>query len=225
MTDFPVDILQTMIRLAQANLEQAERILFIKSGASDFGTAVRRAVYALWSGKINKQEFDRQLGDSIDLGLRRAWNEGLRDVGVEPRNMDMEAQFRISNIVVEQWQHIEGLADWIIENSKENHGLLRDLQLRVSEWSNRYDQTRVEAHLYGPQEQHFKWSLGPTEKHCEDKGSSIGCVTLNGVVAPASHWRARDLHPGCRHTTCGGWHCGCSLDPTDEPLTEGGIPG
>lgn len=196
----------------------------LKSGESDYGLAVRRAVLALWNGTLDKGGFNRQLEDTIDLGLRRAWDAGLRDVGV--REMTGEQLTRINEIVIDQWKHVEGFADWIIENDKAHGGKLGDLQPRASLWYDRYNSVRYEARLYGPQEERYIWRLGPTERHCQhnEKPGGWGCANLAGVVATAAEWRAAGIRPMSSDLSCNGFQCQCSLDKTDEPLTEGGIP-
>lgn len=207
----------TIQRVIMALHEQTGRVLSLKSGEGDYGLSVRRNVYALWSGKLDRDSFVSEMEATIDRGLRRAWIEGLREVGVKPGDMSSDAELRIGTIVIDQYNYLGGLADWITENNKDQGGKLGELQDRVALWSGRYDAVREEAHLYGNQEQRYEWVYGDTE-HCSD------CQRLNGTVATASDWLAYPLHPQDYNLECHGFRCQCRLVPTDKPVTEGGIP-
>ena len=80
-------------------------------------------------------------------------------------------------------------------------------------WSNRYNEVVNEAKIWFGGKQRLKWKLGATEKHCTT------CQALDGIVAYASEWEQSGLkpqNPPNPNLECGGWHCDCSLETTDE---------
>lgn len=69
----------------------------------------------------------------------------------------------------------------------------------------------------GQLEPAYVWLLGNTEEHCVD------CQLLDGVVLTASDWGRLDIRPQSPGLACGGYHCDCGREPTNQepiPLDE-----
>jgi hypothetical protein len=178
----------------------------------------------LYAGKLTEREFaDRQV-DRIDGQFNRAWNEGMRENGLDPkRDMTDEWAAALDDRKVKELDYIEGFASEIAQAGKAGDPV-DPFRSRVPMWANRYNEVAALSKITTRPEDRFIWNLGPTEKHCESNGSTYGCLNLSGVVATGKQWNDAGVRPQTTTTTCGGYQCQCSLDPTDEPLTEGGIP-
>ena len=109
-----------------------------------------------------------------------------------------------------------------IEQAAANQAPIAPLMGRVALWVNRYqDVLNLSLITTAKQDDRFKWIYGDTQ-HCGT------CASLNGVVATKEQWDAsgfRPQNPPNQMLDCGGWRCQCRLEKTEEPVTEGGIPG
>jgi len=90
---------------------------------------------------------------------------------------------------------------------------IKQFQSRVDLWVSRYEDTKNEAILfYSEKGQRLRWVYGDTQ-HCET------CAQLNGIVAFASEWETAGVQPQSPPNElleCQGWHCACTLEPTDD---------
>lgn len=89
----------------------------------------------------------------------------------------------------------------------------KQFQSRVDLWVSRYEDTKNEAILfYSEKNQRLRWVYGDTQ-YCET------CSQLNGIVAFASEWETAGVQPQSPPNDlleCQGWHCQCTLEPTDD---------
>lgn len=186
-----------------------------------YNLALDRAVVDFYNGDLDEGDFIGEMIRLIEGQFTRAWNEGAVSVGFDPKNMDAEDLAILKERIDAEMEFILDYAQAINDAASEGKDI-GPLRQRVSLWANRYNEIANDARLhFGKKRQHLKWNLGATEKHCAT------CAKLNGTVATAAAWEKRGLHPqGAPNEKleCGGWKCDCKLDPTDEPLTKGGIP-
>ena len=169
----------------------------------------------LYDGDISKSDFEDSMSELIEKQFKRAFNEAMKENGSEWTDaIDAKYQERVTN----QYQYIEKFADDILAGKDAETGY-GQFTSRAELWANQYDSTVNEAKLItGAKDDRYKWVMGATEEHCTT------CASLDGVVATAEQWEASGFHPQQPPNdalTCGGWRCDCSLELTDEPVTEG----
>jgi len=196
-----------------ANLDAIKTVAY-------YQRALWRAVRELHAGEIAKDEFVDEMIRLLEGQMRRAWNEGMRNVGLdEVRDRQPWMDDRIQEIILSEFDHVDGLANDV--DAARTNGLPVDpFKARVDMWVNRYNDVVNTAMIECKPAQRFEWVLGPTE-HCAT------CAGLAGIVATGDMWQAsgyKPQNPPNANLECGGWNCQCMLEPTDKPLTETGIP-
>jgi hypothetical protein len=188
-----------------------------------FLRSLSASVRALWAGNITEAVFIDKLASLLEQQMRRAWNEGMRDNGLDPaRDMKPEWEQAYQELVAEQFGYVDQFAADIVEARKVPGASIDPFIIRAELWANNYTSTVNTARVVtAAKDARYVWRLGATEEHCET------CAALNGVVALASDWdklRARGIEPQGDKLMCGGWNCDCMLELTDDDLTPGGIP-
>jgi len=172
-------------------------------------------VYDLWSGEVDKDEFIDRLADVIDQQLTRAWNEGMRENGLDPAtDMTDEWEQELQDIIANEYGYVDGFAADIVNG---RDGNVAQLQARAAIWANRYrdvvNQAKLSTASKGAK---MEWVYNPDKEHCDT------CSALNGIVAFASEWQALNVKPQSPpniYLSCGGWRCGCQLRPTERRRT------
>lgn len=151
---------------------------------------------------------------AIKNQMTRAWNEGAREVGVEPEEMTDIDLNELKAIIDSEYDHVIDLGDAI---QRARSGTLeefrQEFRRRIGLWVNRYTDVIGRARVYFGGKTRLKWTLGKTEEHCET------CAALNGIVAFADEWEQSGIRPQSPPNailSCGGWQCGCSLEITDQ---------
>lgn len=171
-------------------------------------------VVDLYRGNITEAQFVDNLAALLDQQLRRAFNEGMRQNGLDPQNdMTDEWEQAYQEIVSSEYQYVDGFAADIVKGAKDNTGY-EQFQARAALWANRYNDVVNQAVIITAEgKDRLEWHLGQTEKHCET------CKQLDGIVAFAAEWDTAGLKPQSPPNDaleCGGWKCDCSLMPTDK---------
>lgn len=190
-----------------AAMEAGERQSFFQEDVGDYGVAIRRIFYALWSGKSDKDWFRDNMQYMVDRGLRRAWKEGMESVGLTMDDMTDEEEADLGAIILDQYGYIDGAADFVIANSKANDGKLADIQPRAQMWVNRYNQVLGKARMSAASNPLLTWTEGPTKEKCAD------CIYANGRTYRASVWKKWGWETQSSRLACNGFKCQCSLDP------------
>lgn len=190
--------------------------------------SIRRHMRMFWRGQINRIEFTNRMIDTVRKGLTKAWDMGMKDVGLDPDEITSPEFDKLYEIIHRQYAYVLDLGDIIYNYRKEIKGRLADAfrKARLDIWANRFDDMRDFGRASGKADPKLKWVMDPAKENCPS------CVKLNGKVKRRSFWRAAGVKP--RSTwdgilpnpmlVCGGWLCGCRLVPTDEPLTRGRLP-
>lgn len=195
--------------------------LHVKS-VSSYRATLRSNVRALWTGAWDVFDFTNAMTNSIIAGLNAAFNEGLDSIGATGIDISPEERRALRDVIDNELSRVDGFGDAIEAGSKANGGQLQPFFDRLELWLGRYDQVVEMGVVSGSKPtDNLVWELGATEEHCPE------CSTLNGTIASKDAWNASGLkpkNPPNDRLTCGGWRCDCSLSPTTEAATEGGIP-
>lgn len=171
------------------------------------------AVRELYAGDITQFDFEDVMIRLISEQLRKAWNEGMRELDLDPQqDQTEEGEAYLQEIMSGELDYVPQLGQDILDAGKAQSGT-EEFRARVDIWVGRYEDTKNEAILfYSAKGQRLRWVYGDTE-HCET------CAALNGIIAFASEWDEAGVKPQSPPNdllTCGGWRCQCSLEPTDQ---------
>jgi len=203
--------LQTLGAPSVADIVEAE-MTETKDG---YASAIHSAFYGLWCGALDREGFITMMRDIIDISMRRGWRAGMQEAGLQWEDRTQDEENTLSAMVLAEWQHVPGVADWILERDKNAGGLLRDLAYRESLWANGYQQAYHKALQMARNDPKMKWILGATEQHCHD------CLKYAGKVKRASYWRQIGAYPQAPTLECKGIACDCRFEITDDPLSRG----
>jgi hypothetical protein len=150
----------------------------------------------------------------ISEQLRKAWNDGMRTLNLDPEtDQTEEGEAALQEIMASELDYVGQLAEDIIAAAEKKESI-EQFRARVDIWVSRYEDTKNEAILfYSEKNQRLKWVEGDTVEKCDT------CLALDGIVAFASEWEIAGVQPQSPPNDkliCKGFHCGCSLVPTDE---------
>lgn len=182
---------------------------------------VRSMVRGLWTGVFDlDQAF--VIGDlAIRIRLTQAWDAGLQSVGVQPSEQSPQQRIELQGIINSE---VSRLFDFLLSveaGSKANGGKLGPQMDRADLWISRVVDVENRARVTAESDPKLEWQLDPSKENCPT------CLKLNGKVKRASTWRRKNIlprRPPNASLECGGWECGCSLFPTDKPLSRGPLP-
>lgn len=180
--------------------------------------ALRANVRGLWSGALDAGQFDEAMKSSIGRAYRQAWNSGYIAGGGNPDEMESEALGLRDDLILRQYTYIPEFSRAISESNKSSKGLLAPLLNRVENWVARYTSVQDMGKLAANLQSRFKWVYDPAKEHCDD------CLSLNGRVYTSKTWLKLNITPRSAKLACFGIHCGCKLEPTEEPVTKGRLP-
>lgn len=207
-----------MLRLRLETLAEASWDMVIKTQAF-YDQALRSAVRDFYNGEMDAFGFVDKLVYLVNEQFRRAWNEGMRTIGLDPKT-DMEPEWEdvLNERIAQEVNDIELFAGDIeaAAADKENNPI-QPLLSRVSMWSNRYNEL-VSLSIATCGKEKLEWQVGPTE-HCDD------CRKLNGCVDYSDQWVVSGWLPQTSRLACGGYRCKCSLVPTRKRRSPGGVAG
>ncbi len=184
-------------------------------GFMEFARRIRGLVYGLWSGQLDSPGFVNSMQILMETGLRRAWRDGMSEAGLAWEDITTAEQVELNNIIAEQIEHIDNLADFVSERDKESGSLLRATDYRTELWANAYQQSYNKAIQMASNDPKEEWILGSTEKSCVD------CLKYAGKVKRASYWRKIGAVPQSKDLACKGYNCDCELSITTKPLSRG----
>ena len=151
----------------------------------------------LYSGNIGTMEFESEMIDIIQNQFRRAWNEGMRQLGLDPESdQTPQGEAALQDIMLQELDYVGPLAADVQQAAYANAGV-DQFQSRVNLWSNRYtDIVNQAVQFYAGVGEKLQWHLGATEKHCRI------CLALDGIVAFASEWDAFLPTSLCSRSPC-----------------------
>lgn len=195
-----------------------EAAILIEAGPGSFGREIRAAVRGLWRGVFNVGQFFDSMTISIERHFTRAWHEGAKECGVGPDEMTEKEIVELRQLINANLFYIAGFGQAIEAQSKANKGKLGPHMTRANMWVNRYNDVKNQAKLSACGDKKLKWVRNPAKDSCTT------CIKLSGKIKRASQWEESGWRPQSQRLKCGGWRCGCSLVPTDEPLSKGPLP-
>jgi len=188
------------------------------SSEQEFRHSIRNAVRGLWSGAIDAGAFEEEMTRMVERRLRQAWEEGLEVCGFAVSEAGARERAVLDQAIDENLPHVAGFAQAIQDGSQANGAALSPLLSRAEMWVTAWGRTKAAAQLIACQDQKLRWRYNPAKEHCGD------CSMLHGKVYRASVWAKYNVLPRGRNLECGGWLCGCELEPTREPVTPGFPP-
>jgi len=189
-------------------------------GRRKYRASIAAAVTSLYDGDSDQAEFIQEMDALIQAQFEAAWALGAQS-NDKPEDQD---QGERDWLIKQEQEHVNGFASDVIAAAGLGLGAaaLGALLQRADLWASMFDSIESQARIYtADDDKRFVWQRGDTEDGCDT------CLTLDGVVATAADWRdlrARGIYPHSRELACHGYNCDCSMEETDEDLTEGGIP-
>jgi len=189
---------------------------------ASYRNGLRSAVRGLWSGALDRSQFNSNIRATINNRLSQAFEEGAAEFDIKPDEFTQEEFLALGKAIKTELANVKNLADRIQANDKASGGKLSPLMTRVNElWVNRYRDIRNQGKILTGKNQKLVWRLGATEQHCTT------CPKLDGKVKRASEWNKsgiRPQNPPNGDLECGGWQCLCELKPTNLPISRGRLP-
>ena len=191
---------------------------------ADYRAAVRAAVRGVWTGAATSAD---QGSDMLYPAIRRyfllAFNEGLAVCGVKPDERTEKERKALVDRIKQELSHVGGFMDAVYQGRKgsETERPLAQFLRRAEMWVNRYTELRDLGQTMACGDRKMMWKMHPEKEHC------TSCIKLNRKVKRASQWeaaRALGIYPKSPALECGGYKCGCTLEPTDEPMSKGRLP-
>ena len=180
---------------------------------------MKKLVQKLWDKDLTETQFKEQLAEVVRIQLTNAYNAAWYDaIGEEdiPDYLDTDLQEAIKK----QIEFIDEYYNDIIRDRALGIGLIA-LFARADLWGVRGQEGYNNAMgLIGVEDNaapnNLIWIEGDTVDKCET------CLSLDGIVAPASLWQELGVHPQMGDNPrleCHGWRCQCQLIVTDKPIT------
>lgn len=188
-----------------------------------YRSEIRGNVRLLWNGTYDDVQFYVEMDGAIQRGFRRAWAEGMREVGLSPEDMTRDEEIQLLRMIVEETNFIFGFADAIVAGSKENGGNLGPLMARVDKWVARYTNVKNQALQAAKNDPVLEWVLHANE-------SCPSCLKMNGQRRRSSVFARLDIRPQhprkleCMISAGGVDVCQCLLVPTDQSPSRGRLP-
>jgi len=193
-----------------------------RSGLGDFRSGIRSAIRALWKGFVNKDAFIVNMTRILEKGLNAAWKEGAAEVGVIfPDEMTDAERDAIQEDVWRNAEHLPGFASAIVEKSQANKGKLGPLLVRGELWIRQYGTAVIKARAMVGADLKMEWIVDHGKESCSS------CLRLEHKVKRGSYWTEHGILPGvpgAPYLICRGYNCGCTLQPTDKPMSRGPLP-
>jgi hypothetical protein len=177
-----------------------------------YGDKLKQLTRDLYNGKIEQEDFENKMGDLIEKQLRRAWNDGMRENGLDPKeNMTDALESKLQDAIVKEYDYLRGFAE-DIEKAAENKTGFEGLYNRAEMWQNRYiDITNRATMATADPDSLFRWDYGQTEKHCAT------CASVVGQIHTRAEWDDIGIEPQSRDLDCGGWQCDCRFVLVEPP--------
>jgi len=180
--------------------------------------AIREFARGLWSGDIDRRQFESDLDRRIDNSFNEAFARGLDRGGLALADLTASEANELATLISNEQGFIPALADYIEANSRSEGGSLSKIIGRVNGWVPRYNQVENLGFIVASRNKKILWKYDPRKEHC------LSCKKLNGQVRRASFWKRINLQPQSPRLECFGTYCGCEFIETDKPVTKGRMP-
>lgn len=223
--DFANNVQNSLIKLSMQSLgvptvseviepeEMAEAIEVY--GLMGYTRSIRSATYGMWSGAVEYDEFLYMMSDIIEIGMSRAWRQGMEEVGLSWEERTVEEEAALSDLIADQYSHVPNYADWLMSHNKASGTLLRDTTYRQQLWANAYQKAYNKALQMAINDPKLIWVLGDTKESCRD------CLKYSNKIKRASYWRKIHAEPQSDLLECKGINCDCHFEQTDDKLSRG----
>lgn len=185
---------------------------------SGYKISLYSAAQRLWEGRITSSRFRSDVTTAIQSNFTDAWVAGAKQCGIQADELTDEEQAALSEEIYVNISAIDGLAEFITDNSKESGSTFGTITSRLSMWVNSYDRVSEIAKSYACSDQKMVWVLGVTEQHCKD------CLRFGGRIYRMSMWNKIGVLPKSMQLACHGYRCQCKLVPTTKAMTKGRPP-
>lgn len=177
-----------------------------------YSRVLNKLVTDLYSGDITESDFVNSQADLIAQQLRRAFNEGMRSNGLDPKEITPEWEQAYQDIVTAEYDYVDRFAADIAQARRDNKPI-DQFRYRASLWAGRYTDVANQAKIItGEDNQNYVWRYGDTVDHCDT------CAEQADKVRTAAEWRAlRDegIYPQSRELECHGYNCQCKIEKTE----------
>lgn len=180
---------------------------------SQYRRALRRAVLLFWRGDEDTFQFIDRMIYATDEQFRRAWREGMREIGLDPANMRPEWGAVLEGRIAGEQNYVLSFAE-AIRKARDTGAPIDPLYTRVELWVNKYNEVKELAKVTCGKEKRYRFNLGGAVDHCDT------CAWLDGVVAFGDVWAGSGVMPQSRSLICGGYNCQCGLTETQDPITK-----
>jgi hypothetical protein len=176
-----------------------------------FQGTLERLVNSVYENNLSG-EFIDIMASLIQGQIAQAYEQAWTDAGNDLPLPDYLAS-AAEDMILAEFDHVDEFYRYIVDLRIDEKPIDSALS-RVPLWANRWNDAYNNANLLVTAKEggNLVWVYGDTD-HCPE------CQQLNGIVARASEWEQLDVHPQQPENdklTCGGWRCGCSLEPTDQ---------
>lgn len=189
-------------------------------GQARYKRDVNAAVKALFNGDIDLTDFIDVMEQNMSIAYSTAFAQGAAECGIKPEDFTDAEKEAIEDKVDAHSIYLAEFGRWIQEQATLD-AKLQSLNPRVSLWYERYNELVQLGKAMACADMKLEWVLDPTLENCDS------CAKLNGKVKRASFWYERGIIPqvaGAHYLACNGYNCGCTLLPTDKPMSKGRLP-
>lgn len=170
--------------------------------AAKMRSALRRYGLVAFRDGMNAEGYDPESFSKAELAVFRAW--------------ESETSGYISNFGAEIFgkQYVNSAGEKVT-----GQGISEaEIAIRAEYWANKsLRDIYLKGQVLAAPTKRKIWRYDPRKEHCED------CEMLNGRVMTLENWE-KFVMPGSSKLACWGANCGCGLEDTDEPVTEGTLP-
>ena len=194
---------------------------FKEKSIDSFGLSVRAAARGFWSGQTDYFSSVSTLLSAVMRGYEQAWREGAAVCGVGWEDRTVEERAELDGMLNMAQSRVMAFVDWIAPQTRALSGYWRDVLVRCDVWTQRYEEVRNRAQALACKDSKLRWRIDPSKESCST------CLKLMGKVYRASVWSKYDIYPRDTrpgHLECHGFNCGCSFEPTSDPVTPGRPP-
>ena len=198
--------------LARGIAVKAMRLYMSKIKTVDYmERTLWRGVRELYSREIDEFEMIDLMTSVIEEQYNRAWRQGARDVGTDPKDFEPEDYDEIDRLVQAEFEYIPDFVQDIVD-ARDEQKPVDPFHTRISMWAGRYNQIVDAARIWFGNREKLEWIYGDTD-HCRT------CLSLNGIVAWAREWEESGIAPQSKDLECQGYKCQCRLIPTTRRRT------
>lgn len=183
----------------------------VKEVTSEYDAQLTKFVNQAFDGDMNALDLARAHRALIRTLGPRAFEEGLREGGVDPDNsqegLDAEDQAAIDEWIAEQVGYVRDFCKAAVEADGDTTKRI-DVLTRVLTWIDAMRSLGTQGKMSAQKNAMGTWQFGDTEDHCDS------CARLSGQRHRLKWFRSKGFiprEPGSETLECGGWNCDCRI--------------